>query len=330
LQLNGEWFVGGTGTDVFTTNAEGKIKLRYIALGEYTVQEVLAVPGYSIAPPVKVIVTELSSMVYPAAARVLNQPLTLILTKTDGYTHAPLKDVEFRLIDGNGAVVKMKMAGLEYHVDAAGGSTFKTNADGRATIRYIPSSVYTIEEVKPLPGYAQMEKDSITVLDSNDNTHPAQATLTNKPIMLEVTKVDAMTAKPSARLQNAAFRLLDGSNQVVKLIRTGDHYRPSDSGSETFIVEGANSTAKILYLTAGTNYTIEEVTAPLGYGTALPVTAAIKGEHSMDAPLKVSIEDKPLLLKLYKVKKKNNDPLTRSVQHAPLTSAGERVILKEN
>ena len=279
------------GSAYFATNADGQAKILGLPQGRYAVAE-SAHEGY----------TDLDAnprfeLTVKADVTITNEPLTLEITKTDGYTGEAMLGVGFVLKDVQGARVTLrKNADGVYVFDrAAQGDALVTGADGKATVHYLPVGVYMLEE-ETQDGYVQTEPVQVTVSAGNGLSDPVRVRFVNDPTVLILTKSDAATREP---LDGATFRLVDETGVAVKLSKTGEgNYRPNPDGQETFTTEKGE--VCIRYLPCG-SYTVEEVSAPDGYTKESPRQFVISGENGAANPVRIAMQDMPLALEFRKV-----------------------------
>ena len=156
--------------------------------GTYTYREVLAPEGYALDDTeMTFTVNEQGEVVGQTA---LADDVTRFSIRKVDPQHRPLEGVEYGLFREDGTL----------H------STAVTDSEGLATFEQIPYGSYTIEEIKPLPGYVKDHtKTPITVDGTFQNPDEPIATLTNCPTELLVQKVD----QNNVSLAGAQFGLFD-------------------------------------------------------------------------------------------------------------------------
>ena len=287
------------GSEYFTTNADGQAKILGLPQGSYAIAESVheeyaaldASPRFELTVQADVTIT--------------NEPLTLEITKTDGYTGEGMSGVGFVLKDAQGARVTLRKNadGVYVFDQTAQGDALVTGADGKATVYYLPVGVYMLEE-EMQDGYVQTEPVQVTVSAGNGLSDPVRVRFVNDPTVLILTKSDAATREP---LDGATFRLVDASGKAMNLEQqSSGNYRPALDGQETFTTEKGE--ACIRYLPYG-SYTVEEVSAPDGYTKESPRQFVISGENGAANPVRIAMQDMPLALEFRKVDAGSGDAL---------------------
>lgn len=278
---------GTSGTQSFTA---GSAEITELLGGGYTLTENGAPIGYI---PSAVINITMNS---DKTVTVVNKITVARVSKTDAYTHQTMPNVEFRVKNTSGGIMKLSQisAGV-YKYNPSGSDTFLTDANGKVDIKGLPLGSYTFEEVAPPVGYAQASPQAGNVGTSNDSSSPSQIAVSNEPLTLELTKTDDFTKQ---LLDGAIFKLLDSAGDVVKLTKIANgEYKPDTSGSETFTT--VSGKAFVRYLPVG-SYKVVEVTPPIGFmpDSDKPFTMTVT--NGMSSPVKVSMKDEPLTLELTK------------------------------
>ena len=106
---NGELFASGV------TDENGEIRLSGLPAGQYTFVETAAPSGYILSEHIyEFSVDEHGNISGSTAA--YNEPTALIIDKIDVSTGKPLPDVEFKLLNSKGEVVKTKMTTAGYRI----------------------------------------------------------------------------------------------------------------------------------------------------------------------------------------------------------------------
>lgn len=220
--------------------------------GTYTYREVLAPEGYALdESEMTFTVNEQGEVVGQTA---LADDVTRFSIRKVDPQRRPLEGVEYGLFREDGTL----------H------STAVTDSEGLATFEKVPYGSYTIEEIKPLPGYVKDHtKTPITVDGTFKNPDAPIATLTNCPTELIVQKVD----QNNVALSGAQFGLF---NETGELVMTA--------------VSDAEGLVRFVGAAVG-KYTIRELAAPEGYLLSKDVIHVTidEGYTNSDTPLATAI-----------------------------------------
>ena len=308
----GQYTPGGS-ANTFTTSG-GRAYISGLPGGSYTLTEV--------SPPHKGYVGMGSTSIDltgNGTVDIENAPTRINVVKTNGLTQAPMPGVTFTLTDEQGEPVLLsKHQDGTYRPDSEGTDGFTVDADGKATILYLPAGQYTIHEPNA-EGFAQLGSDTFTLSEITN----IQAV--NEPLCMILTKVDSFTEET---LPGIPFTLLDETGKALQFTKQADgiyHYDPA--GAEGFET-GADGTATLYYIPAGT-YTLRE-TGDLGLGYAKPqdVSVTITRENGVRSPLAVRFQNNPTTLEFTKADGVTKEPLDGGVFRL-LDESGEAVLLKE-
>lgn len=281
--------------DALVTGADGKATVHYLPTCVYTLEEEPQA-GFTKIDPIQVTVSAGNGLSKPARVRVKNDPTVLILTKSDAATREPLDGATFRLLDENGLVVKLSKTDEGNYKPSPNGQETFTTKKGEASIRYLPSGSYTVEEVSAPDGYALDAPKSVTVTDASDAAHPVRVTMQDMPLALEFRKVDA---ENGAALDGCVFSLKDAEGNVVKLKKVSEGvYTPDRNGEVTFTTKDGSAT--IAHINPG-KYAISETGAAEGYALAEEVSITVSESSTSAAPATVTMQDEMLALRITKV-----------------------------
>ena len=312
---SGELFASGV------TDENGEIRLSGLPAGRYTFVETAAPSGFILSEHIyEFSVDEHGNIIGSTAA--YNEPTALIIEKIDVSTGKPLADVEFKLLNSKGEVVKTKMTAEGFRIpDEKGDETFRVDSTGHMEFRYLPIGTYAIVEVTPV-GFIPNDKVSVEIGNTNGINNPATVRIENMPTALIIDKVDVSTGKPLAGVE---FRLLNARGETVKTRLTREGYRvPDENGSETFKVD-ENGHAEFRYLPIG-RYTIEEI-APVGFIPNEPVFISITYENGIDNPAAVKIANIPTALIIEKFDASTGKPMA-NIEFKLIDANGETVKTK--
>lgn len=321
---DGEYRVSTTGEAIFQTGPAGKARLLAIPAGNYTLTETNN-PGFGKVEPVAFTVSNENTGDTPTVVGVENQPLALEVFKVDKESQKPLGKVPFKLLNAEGKALHFTLGeDGRYRTSKEGADTFLTDAEGKATILYVPQEVLSLVE-QPYAGYGVAAPVSVTISDENIVTLPKIVTVENEPLAVEIYKQDAYTKQPMA----ASFTLLDSKGKAVKLARMSDGtYRPADKATATATTtesDGAVTTltvaetvdkltldaktgkARIEYLPQG-KYQLKE-DAVSGYITLTGIEFELKDEHTKTQPLQFTVSNIPTRFLLEKQDGLTKQPL---------------------
>ena len=308
----GQYTSGGS-ANTFTTSG-GRAYISGLPGGSYTLTEV--------SPPHKGYVGMGSTSIDltgNGTVDIENAPTRVNVVKTNGLTQAPMPGVTFTLTNEQGEPVLLsKHQDGTYRPDSEGTDGFTVDADGKATILYLPAGTYTIHEPNA-EGFAQLGSDTFTLSEITN----IQAV--NEPLCVVLTKVDSFTGES---LPGVPFTLLDEAGKALQFTKQADgvyHYDPAGTaGFET----GAEGTATLYYVPAGA-YTLRE-TGDMGLGYAKPqdVSITITRENGVRSPLAVRFQNNPTTLEFTKADAVTKEPLDGGVFRL-LDESGEAVLLKE-
>lgn len=293
---DGAYQYSSNGVLEFYSGNNGTVILSYLPIGTYTLQESQP-SGYATMPDRSI------SFDGTETITVQNQPTALQFTKTDSVTGEFLDGGVFQLRDGNGEIVPLSLIDAgKYRKNTDGNLTFTTTA-GRAMIYGLPPASYTIEEVTAPAGYTKAAAQSVQVNASHSPTSPATITMSDSPLTIRFTKLDAMTGDPL----DGAFFSLNSSETLIKLRKISDGvYSPDESGGTTFTTH--NGVALIAPLAAGT-YTISEEKAAAGFAAAEDVQVSVMESNSSEDPGAICMSDAPLALQIKKVDVLSDQPI---------------------
>ena len=246
---------------VITTDSTGVAKTdKTLRMGEYTITEIKAPPGYVLdSTPKKVTVSTDSPLVNAAFTEEINYPNSpqlgvIQLQKTTTADAAcevcgevpgdllPLSNAVFEVRNSSGTLV----------------DTIKTDSSGFAQTKQLPLGTYSIEEVTPAAGYLINENiPNVTLSYSNQTASVsyAQSTVAEEHQHGRITiyKQDVETggiAQGKATLNGATFTIRD--KETMELLQT-----LTCDADKNYVVSDP--------LPVGRTYVIEETNPPYGY-----------------------------------------------------------------
>ena len=297
LEREGWYGVDENGVSDFMLPGSGSATIVYVPQGGVEVKEVSAAPGYALpAGTVTAVVGSYNTYTSTATVTVENEPLAVLLDKVDASDKTPLADVVFKIMDANGGYLRFALQeDGSYTVSADGEDHFKTDADGKATILYIPTGSYTLEEQQH-PGFAPTDGQAFTVTAENTMDYPAKVGVENWPLYLALSKTDKLDGKA---LANVGFKLLDRSGTALSFTLQEDgRYKVTTTGSDVFKTD-ADGKALISHIPAGTYSLVEQ--AFDGYGLLAPVSITVANTNTEETPATTDVANCPTEFVLTKI-----------------------------
>ena len=292
------WFaVDVDGDTDFTIPASGSASILYLPQGSYELKEVSAPEGYAISRGTSTaVVGSYNTYTTAASITVENEPLAMLLDKVDASDKSPLGDVAFKIKDSEGNYLRFaKQEDGSYYVTADGENSFKTNAEGLASVLFIPTGTYTLEEQQH-PGFAPTEAQEFTVTAENTASYPAKVGVENWPLYFTLTKTNKLTGKA---LANVPFKLTDSSGNALRYTQQEDgSYKVIASGADTFLTD-VDGKALISHIPEG-SYKLVEQTYDM-YATHAEVIVAVADTNTEATPANTSLENCPTAFVLTKV-----------------------------
>lgn len=292
------WFaVDVDGDTDFTIPSSGSASILYLPQGSYELKEISAPEGYAISRGTSTAVVGIyNTYTVPASVTVENEPLAMLLDKVDASDKSPLGDVAFKIKDSEGKYLHFtRQDDGNYYVTSDGDDTFKTNAEGLASVLFIPTGTYTLEEQQH-PGFAPTEAQEFTVTAENTASYPAKVGVENWPLYFTLTKTNKLTGKA---LANVPFKLTDSSGNALRYTQQEDgSYKVIASGADTFLTD-VDGKALISHIPEG-SYKLVEQTYDM-YATHAEVIVAVADTNTEATPANTSLENCPTAFVLTKV-----------------------------
>ncbi len=284
--------------DTITTNEDGYAETIGLPVGEYNVKEVTPPAGFVLSDEVKT-VTLTTEDKETAVFEFTNRANEAKVRKLDSHTGQPLANATIKVTDASG---KVFFEG-------------KTDTDGYITMKELPASKYTWQEIAAPDTYSIDPALYSFTIDAYGKV-AGDVEFANTPITLEILKMNTYTGAPMAGI---TFTLQDGEGKVVKTKLVEGGYRiPAEDGAETFVTD-ANGKAVFKYLKAGKYKLVE--TVPTGYIADGATEIELTDRHSEAAPCKVTVDNCPTGVKIIKLDAKTKKPLT---------GAGFRIKVKDD
>ena len=304
----------GNGSAEFTTS-QGTATVSDLPAGNYTLCEVSPPSaGYAALEP------EPLALTASATVTVRNAPTEVEIRKIDALTQEALPGLRFVLVDASGTPVRFSQGSDSvYRPDAAGEADLITDENGYIRIEALPQGIYSVQE-SAHAGYAALEASPEFAL-----TARAEIRIQNEPLCLRIHKVDAHTGEG---LPGISFSLLDESGHPVPLTRIQEgEYRAAAGGADVLIT-GADGTASVYYLPAGT-YTLSELNdEDAGYAGMEPVQVTVEAGNGLSVPASVRLVNEPTALIVSKSDAVTREPLDGAMFRL-LDASGTVVRLQE-
>ena len=272
------------------TDASGEIYMREIPAGKYTWKETICPDGYALNTETFSFEVDKYGKV-TGTTEMVDEPITLTITKMNTYTKQPFAGISFTLKDSEGNTVKTKLTDKGYRVAAEDGEeTFAVDNKGYAEFRYLKAGKYTLIEDTPL-GYIAEDEIAIELTTAHSLSKPNALTVNNTPTGVKIIKVEAKTNKP---LTGAGFRvkIKDGLGfETLTFTRMEDgSYFFDEDGKVMDLMVNSKGEITILGLPLGAVW-IEESIVPEGYFPIAARKAEITKETSLDKPLTIKVEN---------------------------------------
>lgn len=324
-QVDGAYHPDENGVEIVTTDAEGKLRIRYIPAGAYLLTEE-EFSGYSMGKPLEIVVRNENTVSNPCVVTVENRPIAMEITKTDLLTGAVMEGVAFEILDKDGKAVTFERQESGVYIPAkegrTGSSELVSDRNGVVRIEYLPQGAYTLKE-QQVTGYAALEPIAFTLTNEHTQEEPLQLNVRNLPTRLRIEKQDSVTQEA---LAGASFALKDQEGKTVLLVRQEDGtVHPTGKGEKGVEVIPVDDEGGIVidYLPAGT-YTVVEKVASAGYGIAQPVDTEVGTEtirqtvegawsgeagESLLGETSLAVLDHPLALRIRKIHSVTKQPL---------------------
>lgn len=273
--------------DTITTNEDGYAETIGLPVGEYNVKEVTPPAGFVLSDEVKT-VTLTTEDKETAVFEFTNRANEAKVRKLDSHTGQSLAN----------ATIKVMVASGKVFFEG------KTDTDGYITMKELPASKYTWQEIAAPDTYSIDPALYSFTIDAYGKV-AGDVEFANTPITLEILKMNTYTGAPMAGI---TFTLQDGEGKVVKTKLVEGGYRiPAEDGAETFVTD-ANGKAVFKYLKAGKYKLVE--TVPTGYIADGTTEIELTDKHSETAPCKVTVNNCPTGVKIIKLDAKTEKPLT--------------------
>ena len=230
-----------TQNGIFTTDAQGEIKITNLAPGAYVLNEIKAPTGYVMDSASTNVVIGQGGDTQTVIVK-NSKAGTLVIDKRDSLTGKPLKGVTFKVTTSTGEFVPAENGQISSN------GLYFTDKDGKITINGVVGTL-VVTETATIPGYTidEATRTQTVVVNPNDTQ---TVHFTNTPsTTLVIEKYIEGTTTP---LKGVTFLVTDSSGAVV-----------GNSNGE-FITD-ENGRIVLNDLTPGTTITAREVKALEGY-----------------------------------------------------------------
>lgn len=189
-----------TQNGIFTTDANGEIRISKLAPGAYVLTEIKTVDGYVIDTPSTNVVIGKNGDTQTVVIK--NTPKgTLTIVKLDSSTGKPLPGVTFRVTTSTGAVIGGSVASNGY---------YKTDVNGTITISGIEPDTYMITETEVPAGYVLSGETKVVRVDAAQHQTVTFGNLPKGNLMIR--KIDSVTKLP---VSGAEFKVTKSDGSVV-------------------------------------------------------------------------------------------------------------------
>lgn len=212
----------GNVVDEWMTDDASHSLVGLVAGQTYTLTEITPAPGYATAKPITFTVKDSSDIQKIVMA---DEPILFDFMITDEAAATPVSGAALRLVDGDGKEV------ISW-----------TSGDTPYRVKYlVAGQTYTLEEIKPAPGYATAKPVTFCV---EDTSQVQTIDMVGEMTKIAVYKVDADTG---ASISAAVLEVCDSEAHIIKRWETAD------------------LPYELTYLTAGEKYILKEVQPSTGY-----------------------------------------------------------------
>ena len=151
-----------TSNGIFTTDAQGEIKITNLAPGAYVLNEIKAPAGYVMDTPSTNVVIGTGGDTQTVVIK-NSKAGSLVILKQDALTGRPLKGVEFKVTTAAGEFVPDKNGQISSN------GLYLTDAEGKITINGVVGTL-VVTETRTLPGYTidESTRTQTVVVEPND------------------------------------------------------------------------------------------------------------------------------------------------------------------
>jgi len=256
-----------TQNGIFTTNAEGEIRISNLAPGAYVLNEIKAPDGYVMDAPSTNVVIGTNGDTQTVIVK-NSKAGSLLIEKRDSVTNEPLEGVTFKITTSTGEFVPDESGAISSN------GLYHTDANGQILLNGVVGTLVVTEE-KTLPGYVidEANRSQTVVVKPNDTQKLTFYNIPKNTLTIQKYAVDRKSPLPGVK-----FSVKESDGSVVG--PNNGLYITDNSGQA--VVEN---------LTPGKTVIVREVETVDGYTLeTVPQTVLVKeGE-----PLSVIFGNKPL------------------------------------
>ena len=226
-----------TSNGIFTTDAQGEIRITNLAPGAYVINEIKAPDGgYVIDTPSTNVVIGQGGDTQTVVIKNTRKG-GLIIEKYDSVTKQPLAGAQFKIMNANGELTPDN-EGL-----TSSNGLYTTDAGGQIVLSKLLPGTYVVSEEKAPDNYRKDPTPQTVVVNAGDTQ---TLRFYDDPLCtLTILKRDAVTRKP---LKGAEFTVKDSEGRHI------GRY-----------VTGTDGTVTVSGLTPNGTYVVSETKAPTGY-----------------------------------------------------------------
>ena len=229
-----------TSNGIFTTNADGEIRISNLAPGAYILNEIKAPNGYVIDTPSTNVVIGQGGDTQTVVIKNTKKG-GLIIEKYDSVTKQALPGARFKVTTASGELVADN-EGL-----TSSNGLYTTNANGQIVLSKLLPGTYIVTEDKAPDNYRKDPTPQTVVVNAGDTQ---TVRFYDEPLCsLTILKRDSVTKKP---LKGAEFTVTDSSGRVI-------------GPSAGKYVTGADGTVTVTGMQPNSTVVVRESKAPKGY-----------------------------------------------------------------
>ena len=234
-----------TSNGIFTTDAQGEIRISNLAPGAYVINEIKAPDGgYVIDTPSTNVVIGQGGDTQTVIIKNTRKG-GLIIEKYDSVTKQPLSGAQFKVMTANGELTP------DNEGMTSSNGLYTTDVNGQIVLSKLLPGTYVVSEEKAPDNYRKDPTPQTVVVNTGDTQ---TIRFYDDPLCtLTILKRDAVTKKP---LRGAEFMVRDSSGQVIG--PNNGLYTTGTDGTVTVTGLAPNSTVVVSEKKAPTGYILDE------------------------------------------------------------------------